>query len=467
MSVAIFRKGLFGLVILFTALNTVASTSVGCNDSYVSMNNAKLIIEVAPTNSDDTENLQCALDAATQLGVPIVRLGAADYYISNIIAENFNGTLQGRSISTTRLLVQDYSIDCQGLNDQNRSSAALKFVKGRPRLHALQIFANESCQDGQILRSIVHFTGAPASTSNCESDLIFGVVDRVDVQGGSNLETSPRSAVIVRAEGRWFPEACNTTLVGAFSMRKSRAENTIFGVHTVMSGGAQVDISFNQFQSNFYSISMRNANQNTMISNNNISTAVPSVFGSGPMGIYAIAVGENAPGRNSVVVKKNRIEISSDQVFGVGVFLGLYEGAKRNIDALVIDNEFLMALGPSVVGSDISYAHISGNTIRHWLISYSAITVSGERRATGWTITNNTGYIEGAVGPLPLSVYIHLGEVTKSNIVGPKQNFSVGDLGVDNYIIHPTTYGAQAQVLSEQSVNKSGAAIRAPREILP
>ncbi len=475
MLIAAFRKGLFGLVILFTALNTAASTSVGCNDSYVSISDAKLRIEIAPTNDDDTENLQCALDTAVQLGVPIVRFGPADYYISNIIVENFNGTLQGRSRSTTRLLVKDFSIDCQGLVDQNRTSAALKFVKGRPRIHAMQIIANESCQDGQQLRSIVHFTGASASADNGESDVIFGAVDRVDIQAGSILETNPRTAVMVRSESGWFPEACSTDLLGAFSMRQSRVENTMFGVYTEMNGKAQVDISFNQFQSNLYGVVVRNAKQNTMIYRNEISTTVTG--GNEAVGIFVLSNVADASAGNSVVVKQNQFELSVDlesESKGWAVVFALYNGAKPNISAVVSNNVFLMENATSIQGHEISKGHISENRIRVWGLwgaTYPSIIINGDvRMASGWTISNNMGSVEGVISSMPLAPYIVFGERTKSNITGPGQNFAVGDFGVDNYIIHGPDFNAETQLLNEQSVSKlklGGVVVRSPQEISP
>ena len=180
-------------------LNTMAQ-SLGCNDTFVQLASNELVIKVAATNNDDTDNIQCALDAAIETGIPTVRLAAGTYFISSLIAVDFKGTLEGRTTTSTIIEVLNQSINCEGMADAGLTPSVIKFVEGEPRIRFMTIRANHPCESNALVQNIIHFTGEPANANNCSNDVIFGVVDRV-ILDGTDVETSPGVGVGVYAEG--------------------------------------------------------------------------------------------------------------------------------------------------------------------------------------------------------------------------------------------------------------------------
>ncbi len=92
--------------------------------------------------------------------------------------ENFKGTFEGKTKTSTILEVVDGSISCNSMNNSGLLAAAIKFVKGEPRIRFMNIRAFMPCSSG-FLDAIVHFTGESAESLNCDNDVIFGAVDRV------------------------------------------------------------------------------------------------------------------------------------------------------------------------------------------------------------------------------------------------------------------------------------------------
>ena len=74
-----------------------------CDPAYVSM--AGSTITVAPTGTDDTANLQCALDAAVAAGArTTIRLAAGDFHTAQIVVYGFQGKFTGAGMQETRIL---------------------------------------------------------------------------------------------------------------------------------------------------------------------------------------------------------------------------------------------------------------------------------------------------------------------------------------------------------------------------
>ena len=237
-----------------------------CDDSYVKQAADALIIKVKPNGIDDTSNIQCALDWAVDTGMPQVRLSADTFYISHLVIEKFNGSLQGMTIDTTIIEVLDDSIACNTLTSSGRSSAAIKFVKGEPRLRFMTIHAHRACQTNNPLQAIVRFTGAPAEVGVCRSDVVFGAVDRVILDGTSKT-TGPLAAVSVSPEVH-AASGCKNTLLGTFKLNRSMLANTQFGLVSQMKSAAQVDVNFNDFIGNESAIWLIDTNQSTTITLN-------------------------------------------------------------------------------------------------------------------------------------------------------------------------------------------------------
>jgi len=238
----------------------------GCDEAFVQLDSETLVMNVAPTGIDDTANIQCALNIAASTGVPTVRLDAGTYYISKVMVENFKGSFEGKTKTATILEVVDGSINCDAMNDSGLLAAAIKFVEGEPRLRFMTIRAHMPCAPGS-LGAIVHYTGESAQIDNCDNDVIFGVVDRVIIEGLSDGSSYLRVAVAVEPEGQ-SRGGCKDTLLGTFKLNRSTIIDTYYAIVTSMKAGAQVDVNFNEFRGNAIAVDLFNTNQNTTITAN-------------------------------------------------------------------------------------------------------------------------------------------------------------------------------------------------------
>jgi len=402
------------------------AASVGCNDAFVQLLDDELVIDVAPNGSDDTVNLQCALDSAVSTGVPIVRLRGATYFISSVMVENFKGTLEGKTKTATTIEVLDSSVDCAAINDSGRESAAIKFAKGEPRLRFMTINADRPCMVNAYLDAIVHFTGGATGTAECANDVVFGAVDRVIIDG-SSIDDGPWSAVQATAEG-WVLKGCKTTLLGTFKLNRSTIRNVYSGLVTGMRSGAQVDVNFNEFRANGQAVNLFDSNQNTTVTSNKF-------FGDNLSyddyrGVFVTNWSDTPPATSRLVVHNNEFNTSSSFTDNWS-YAVLFEfdgpsqsGVVSKISSVVTNNTFNLS-GEDVYAiriKDTSNVHVSAN--RFTGNGRRAIYASGETPTSGWTITANLGF---ATFVSKNEEHIRLGINTSKYITGPAQNTSVQD----------------------------------------
>ncbi len=420
------------LALFWFGLSQVSmAMGVGCDDAFVQLAGDELVIDVSPTGNDDTADIQCALDVAIAEGIPVVRLLPATYFISALSIENFAGTFQGRTQTGTIVSVIDNSIDCVAMNDAGQQSAAIKFIKGEPRIRFMTISADVPCITSVPLEAIVHFTGESAQAGNCKNDVVFGVVDRVTVDGTS-IGNSIRTGVLVEPEGG-PPGGCKDTLLGTFKLNRSIVANTFVGVATTMKSGAQVDFNFNEFRSNQHAIELFDTNQNTTITTNKF---IGSISNSAYFGIWVSTNSPGAPAKTRVVVDNNKFDITA--LSGINqVAYGVATRQNKTViklSIMVTNNHFKLSGGKGygVRLSNTSDAYVSAN--RFTGVAKRAIWVSTFNSATtaGVTITANTGMAGLATGDRDK---IWLGQGTTQTIVGPGQGASVQDDGTDNTIL--------------------------------
>ena len=91
-------------------------------------------IDVEESGNDDTARIQCALDEAKDRNLAVVKLKPGTFTIGAIEIADFFGSLEGNSIATTTLIIDDNAIDCQMQADSNRIPTALKFQRGNVRV---------------------------------------------------------------------------------------------------------------------------------------------------------------------------------------------------------------------------------------------------------------------------------------------------------------------------------------------
>lgn len=97
-------------IMLVTALLSASAgmARATCNLGYVHQD--RRIITVLPTNSDDTENLQCAFDLGSQLPGSIVQLEKGTYITGRIKVDGFIGEMRGKGMNVTTIRNSDTPI---------------------------------------------------------------------------------------------------------------------------------------------------------------------------------------------------------------------------------------------------------------------------------------------------------------------------------------------------------------------
>jgi len=147
------------LALLFlTSASFIQAQDLGCS-SAVSLNGGTIEVE-ADASGDDTENIQCALDAATDGGYRDVFLTSADYSIGAIAVTGFIGDLRGRSKANTTVTIQDSSLTCDGA-----VGVALEFRVGTASVRNMTLSVDSPCGDGGSA-SVSPITQIPMSAAS-------------------------------------------------------------------------------------------------------------------------------------------------------------------------------------------------------------------------------------------------------------------------------------------------------------
>ena len=112
-------------------LSAVAQENLGCSSAVV-LNGGT--IEVTSSDASDTDNIQCALDAAVSGGYRDVFLVSSEYQISGLSTKGFVGDLRGTSKAATLVTVADESLVCDGA-----PGVAMEFVVGNVGIRNMSI----------------------------------------------------------------------------------------------------------------------------------------------------------------------------------------------------------------------------------------------------------------------------------------------------------------------------------------
>ncbi|MBE9550330.1 MAG: hypothetical protein IMF09_13085 [Proteobacteria bacterium] len=407
---------LFLLFLLVMPLHAWAQGVGGCDASFVTLGGKA--IEVSPTGIDDTDNIQCALDAVKSLpgGTPGVRLSAGDFFISSIVVENYKGYFQGETRDTTSVIVLNGSIDCAAMEAAGQTPSAIKFIRGEPIVRFMQIelgFESTSgpatvkrvgrglskpeaaqitsaCAAGGMLENFLHFTGTSADDPACIHDVIFPVVDRVYMVGPGR-ETWVMNGISITPEGEYM-NGCKNTLLGRALVNQSWIGYFTRGVVTSLRGAGDVDISKSVLWNNTVAVHITNANQNTMMTNNLVDTV-----DGGPDSFYAAGVfistdRVDAPAENAVVVARNtfRLVSTGGEMMDAINFSNTGDG-QQNLAATIRDNIFLLDAS-NVVGlwsRGVSSGTVADNRFEG--SAWTGVSIFTENGMTdrGWTLTDN------------------------------------------------------------------------------
>ncbi len=309
------------------AFASVATAQTDCGGA-VTVGGSK--ISVASEAGNDTENLQCALDAAAQAGISRIELTSSEYTVDSITALGFRGSISGVSKASTIMKLAAGGVDCAA-NDPS----ALRFYVGAPTIERMTIEVAELCGGSGESASAIGFY---SNANNCAADrTIFGNVDRVVITGPGGAASDLISAVSMTKAN-----ACDDIVLGTLKVNRSEISGLAHGVLSSIGGEGQVDINFNTFTGMGTSIAIANANQGSSIASNTINFNDTANFGNvAGFGSVGIVVGgdANAPSLNLTSIKKNTFRNGDAGTAGYAVLVG-QEDAKVAHSMWISSNRF-------------------------------------------------------------------------------------------------------------------------------
>ncbi|MEM1144345.1 MAG: hypothetical protein AAGI88_17320 [Pseudomonadota bacterium] len=374
-------------LMLLTALLAVSQVSraqLDC-DSVVTINGGA--IEVAATAGDDGANIQCALEAAARNQFGSVVLTSPEYSISsNVFVDGFTGELRGRSIASTRLVLQDFSLSC----DEDRAGA-LSFSNGfGTTIRFMTVDVGTPCTGVTGELNVIQFITDPA---NCGDRTTFGTVDRVAIRG-----LGIDGGDFVNGVNMFAASGCDQRILGTLKVNRSTFESLDIGVVSGIGGNGQVDINFNMFTTVGIPIALRDAGQSTTILGNEIeyNNAEYSAEIYGRIGIV-IASSAESPEQNSTTIKNNVFRNLVTNISGIGVAI---EESDKAIDhnVVITGNVFFGApngvpadIGAGILTAGTNGGVISGNSFSGGTRAWVAITPSASARSTvsRWSVVGN------------------------------------------------------------------------------
>ncbi len=421
-----FFRGFSALLFLFALGATeVAAQTVPCDTNIVSLSNNT--VSVAASGGDDTVNIQCALDFANDNGIPVVRLNNGNFLISELEVEDFNGTFQGTTRTSTLVTVMDNSIDCAAIIGGGRTATAIRFISGEPRIRFMTLFVGNPCMDNTQLVAVVHFTGQFAGAA-CGNDVIFGNVDRMRIEG-NGIGSGVANGVGAWAEGHLFG-TCRDTLTGTLKVNRTEFDGLDRGILTSMQAGAQVDVNFSEFSDTRIGYEMQRGNQNTSIAFNDFtgeSNSSRNYFG------VVANNGPGAPAQTGMAVKGNTFNLSGAGFPPIG-FISFFADSPTRMTFSATDNVFNMsgdAVG--VAGFNFSNGFVANNNFNG--SGFAGVWIGNDQfgqnpSAEDWTVVGNSF---GNLGNVIDDVFLDTRSVRA--IVGGGQNATVEDNGTDNTVL--------------------------------
>ncbi|MDG1013102.1 MAG: hypothetical protein P8H30_06245 [Luminiphilus sp.] len=432
---------LIGFLAIFSRVSF--AQDLGCN-SEVSLDGG--VVKVSASSSgDDTENVQCALEAAVSGGYREVYLTSKSYSISGVEIANFQGDFRGNSIATTEVTVANGSLNCE-------KGAALRFNRGSPKVTRMTLKMDEPCISAGGSASVVGFYTNPAK---CSQRVVTGVVERVFIEGGGASTIDFTTGITIDTAPECFPADPADPLPGSSKalggLRVNRCEirDLDIGILASVSDGGQVDITSNSksgagaaLERLGMPISIVDANQNTNIFRNEIAYNDVEYSGglAGILGTTGIYVGSSSasPSSNKTAISKNTFRDGGVHSEGYG-FLAGKSGKSMTHEVVLSGNTFNGSddntAGAGVAVLDTSKGLISGNSFKGsaftWIQLDSGDPDKGGLNSTvaGWAIVSNSFSASTA------TTDITLGSKTEDNVVGSSQNSPVvDDLGSNDVL---------------------------------
>ena len=438
---------LFLVIICLTAISgAVNAQDLSC-PSTVTLNGGTL--EVASDNSgDDTENLQCALDFASEAGFRDIFLTSKTYNIGAVSAIGFRGDFRGKSKKNTVVNIQNGALSCT-----EAMGAAIEFQVGNASVRNMTILVDSPCADGNAASVIAFHSNA----ADCADRTVFGNVDRVVIAGAGTQGTDTVVGII--ADVAPGCDSANQRVLGTLKVNRSELSDLEIGVQTSIGGGGQVDINYNSMSTIGLPLSILDANQSTTILANKITfNDVDTYAASSGLGTTAVYVASTAasPNNNTTTIKNNTLTDGGLSAAGTAVLVGQIEKTVTHKMA-VTGNTFrgtsANTAGGGLVAIDTDDGVIRGNAFISaagaWINISSGDSSQGfvGRDVSGWAIVAND--FSGSAA----NTDIVLGAGTSGIIVGRSQGFpKVDDVTGANDILESYTPSNTAVAKRPRSV---------------
>lgn len=419
-----------GLIVLALGTLIPATASAQSCDEFsnrigiTSGSDARVTLDPVEGMDDDKRAIECAFETATNNGISRVQLQPGDFYLSQIEIVDFVGSFEGRSISATTLNTIPDSIDCQAVAlDEEKTGAVIRFVEGQPRLRTMTINAGNSCLSEQpfLLGAVVHFTGQPRFSS-CDSDVIQGAVDRVEING-PGIGASVRAGIAAYSQGFTNNAVCPNTLLGTFKVNRSEISGFNIGIETSMQGGAQVDINFNEFYEVMTGYKMERSRQITSVTLNDF-TAPPDDQTFGFFEAISARPGIDPPDKTSLTVSGNdfHVDIAESNLVSASGVSAQFFGPGASISLVAKENDFFLSntdagLAEGIVINSVDNAVVIDNDFEGG--GRPVRIIAGSDNA----ILANDFDSEGNVS------HVSIFEGVERTIIGPGQDARVSDNG--------------------------------------
>ncbi|MDG2461110.1 MAG: hypothetical protein P8M73_09550 [Luminiphilus sp.] len=407
-------------LLLLAGAHLSQAQDLDCSSS-VSLNGGTIEVE-ADASGDDTENIQCALDAATEGGYRDVFLTSPDYSIGAIAVTGFVGDLRGRSKANTTVTIQDSSLSCDGA-----IGIALEFQVGTASVRNMTLSVDSPCGDGGSASVIAYYS----NSQQCDKRTTFGNVDRVVINGTGTSGLDAVTGVLMEAAPGC--SADNERILGTLKVNRSDMAQLDFGVISSVAGGGQVDVNYNTFDEVGLPLTIIDAAQSTTVLSNTFNfndvPGYPAGTGLGTTAVFIASTSES-PSSNSTTLKSNKFKDAGASSAGYGILTG-QQGSSIAHTMLVSANTFTgnsaSTDGAGLAAIDTNDGLASGNRFSGkagtWVDLRSGATADGYvgGSVSGWAIVAND------FGASQATTDILLGARTSGVVVGKSQDLPIVD----------------------------------------
>jgi len=409
---------LIAALAMITGVQSALAQDLGCS-SLVSLNGGTIEVESVESegSSDDTENVQCALDAATEGGYRDVFLTSPQYTIGAIAVTGFVGDLRGRSKAGTHVTIEDSSLSCDGA-----IGVALEFRVGTASVRNMTLHVDSPCGDGGSASVIAYYS----DPNKCSNRTTFGNVDRVVINGQGTSGLDAVTGVTMQAAPGCT--AANERILGTLKVNRSEMTQLDFGVISSVAGGGQVDVNYNTFDMVGLPLTILDAAQSTTVLSNTFNfndvPGYPAGTGLGTTAVF-IASTSDSPASNSTTIKSNKFKDAGASSAGYGILAG-QQGSSIAHTMLVSANTFSgnssSTDGAGLAAIDTNDGLVSGNRFSGkadtWIDLRSGTKADGYvgGNVSGWAIVAND------FGASQATTDVLLGTRTSGIIVGKDQD---------------------------------------------